>query len=286
MAGFEDILKVGAPLVGMGVGALAGGPAGAALGGAIGQGLGAGIGLLGDQPSIAGASPAQQALMGIQMRNLEKMQAMQGMSAQQVQNINQSTAFSSAQQQQQISNVGQANMSPIDRQNMVRGILNMIGQQGKASREAITSGDIKAEAARIASIGSQSAMAAQQAEAIRQAELSKQMYEKKLKDINRQNFSNVLGSIAGAATAFAGTLPTGEPTAEQVQQADIGAAGATSALPVADITPDVSGATKGIFGDVNMPAPGQNLKGSPEIDQGLPLAWKDSDFVDMFIGSA
>lgn len=206
MANGTQIAQTLLPLAGAGAGALMGGPAGAALGGTIGQTLGAGIGLLGEQPEAMGASAGQQAVAGIQMRNLEKLQEQQGLNAQQVQNLAQAQFLSNQQQIQQMNALAMQNLTPVDRQNMIRGVLNLIEEQRSGLQETVGALDLRAEAQRLATVGSQSAIAAQQQQAIRDAEMQAQIREEAIQNQNRQNFAKLLGNVAVSAAQVAGTM--------------------------------------------------------------------------------
>jgi hypothetical protein len=233
MANFlQTLLPLVGAAAGGGIGAMAGNPImGASIGASLGQAGAAGIGLL-DKPDVMGATPQQQQIMNIQLRNLERTSALQGMSPQMIQNQTIARQAGVSNQLSQANGLGQ-NISPLDRQNLIQGLMTLMQDKLVESTGQTGALDIQAEAQRIAQADRQAAAAAQQAEAIRQAEAYRQQREKQLLDQGRANFAQALTGAGVAASQLVGAVGTTPNTTAEDVNAIIGQS-PTDTRPVVD----------------------------------------------------
>lgn len=200
---FTQFLQATAPIAGAAGGAgLAGTigttPQAGLLGGlAAGQALSSSIGLFQDIPQQMGATGDQQAVLAAQLANLEQASERRGLGAQAIQTIGTARESAKAAQLQEAALIGQQ-LSPLEAEVVAQGMAERAMAQRIDLESRVAALDERSEAQRIANVTQASAVAAQQAEAIRRADEEARQRQLQLELQKQQNFAKGMSSVATA----------------------------------------------------------------------------------------
>ena len=207
MASNDQLLQMGLPLLGAGVGFAYGGPAGASLGASAGGLVASGLGLMQPQQQEQGASASMRAIGAIQQNALTDLSNQQGMSPQAVSRLTQAQYGAENQALAMANVMGRRQLSPLEEQVVTKQIVDLIRSSERKTEAVQARMDPIAESERIKAVISGGGVVAQTQSAIDLADKqARERFEAKQQD-RLEAFTRSTTALIQSIGTFASKIP-------------------------------------------------------------------------------